>query len=66
MMKLPDMTKGVILLGDGDSDPHRTRAIMLTGSRRLQADGYAAWVHMAPDRHDFNSFAVKMATGVAA
>jgi hypothetical protein len=54
--QLPSVTTGTILLGDGDSDPAWTRAVLLTGARRRRADGYNTWIHMAPDKTDWNSF----------
>lgn len=50
----PDAVKEVILLGDGDSDPEWTRAVMLTAARRFRAGGLGVLVDFAPPGHDWN------------
>jgi Family of unknown function (DUF5906)/CHC2 zinc finger len=51
---VPVGTARVVLLGDGDSDPFRTRCALHCGSKRLEAAGVAALVAMAPAGEDFN------------
>ncbi|CUA90867.1 hypothetical protein Ga0061061_11622 [Chelatococcus sambhunathii] len=51
---MPVGVKGVILLGDGDSEPFATRAHLLTGGRKFQAAGLEVLVTIAPDGKDFS------------
>lgn len=50
---LPRHVETVILIGDGDSDPHMTRARLLVAARRFNAAGVGVMVSMAPDGKDF-------------
>jgi CHC2 zinc finger len=52
-MELGPGVEELILLGDGDSDPYRTRAHLLCASRRFGAQGLMVTVSMAPDDSDF-------------
>jgi hypothetical protein len=53
-MILPSEVKNLILIGDGDSDPHATRAKLLTGARRFRGQGLEVSISMAPAGCDFN------------
>lgn len=50
----PDWADVVVLLGDGDSDPHMTRARLECARRRFERLGKRSAVAMAPDGADFN------------
>lgn len=50
---LPPLVKRVTVLGDGDSDPYTTRAIVNRGVRRWQAEGREVQAVWAPPGHDF-------------
>lgn len=50
---LPRHVETAILIGDGDSDPHMTRARLLVAARRFTAAGVGVMVSMAPDGKDF-------------
>jgi len=51
---LPREVEHVTLIGDGDSDPHMTRARILVAARRFHRLGFAVSVSMAPDGADFS------------
>ena len=44
----------VMLLGDGDSDPHVTRAQLERGKARYEAAGFPTLIRFAPKGRDFN------------
>lgn len=50
---LPRHVENVVLLGDGDSDPHMTRARLLVAARRFHQQGVGVMVQVAPDGKDF-------------
>ncbi|TXH34046.1 MAG: hypothetical protein E6Q98_19935 [Rhodospirillaceae bacterium] len=50
---LPDRVRQVVILGDGDSDPYCTRAIVNRGVRRWQAEGREVNVIWASPGMDF-------------
>ncbi|WP_164743112.1 CHC2 zinc finger domain-containing protein [Mesorhizobium sp. Z1-4] len=50
---LPREVEHVTLIGDGDSDPHMTRARLLVAARRFHTQGIGVSVSMAPDGKDF-------------
>lgn len=58
---LPDGIEHVILLGDGDSDYHDTRAKILTAGRRQRGEGKTVSVNFAPDGKDFNNLLQEVA-----
>lgn len=47
----------VMLLGDGDSDPHVTRAQLERGKARYEAAGFPTVIRFAPEGCDFNDMA---------
>jgi hypothetical protein len=51
-MWVPAGVKRLILIGDGDSDPATTRAMLATGAERLTRLGLEVLVHFAPDGSD--------------
>lgn len=51
---LPDEVESLIILGDGDSDPEWTRAVILTAARRYRALGKEVSVDFAPAGKDWN------------
>ncbi len=53
----PDWAESVILLGDGDSDPHVTRALLERGKRRFEAAGVPTVTRFAEPGRDFNDMA---------
>lgn len=53
-MALPPEVKRLILLGDGDSEPVATRAVLMTAARRFKAQGMDVRVCIAPEGQDFN------------
>lgn len=53
-VRLPELVREVVILGDGDSDPATTRAHLLTAGRRFRAEGREALVSMAPEGMDWN------------
>lgn len=53
-MRLPSEVSYLILLGDGDSDPIATRAALLTGMRRYEAEGIYTSVSCADFGKDWN------------
>lgn len=50
---LPREVESVVLIGDGDSDPHMTRARLLVAARRFHQQGIGVMVSMAPQGKDF-------------
>ena len=50
----PSWVKEIVLLGDGDSDPEWTRAMIATCARRFEALGYPVSVAFASQGKDFN------------
>jgi hypothetical protein len=52
---IPQGVRKVILLGDADSDPCATTALLKTGAERLTRLGFEAFIHMAPKGEDWNS-----------
>lgn len=54
-LALPAEVKEVTLVGDGDSDPPSTVAKLLTGARRLAAQGKIVFVVMPPRGKDMNN-----------
>jgi hypothetical protein len=65
-MRIPEGVRSLILLGDGDSDPAETRALMLVAARRHAARGLDVAVHMAPEGKDFADLALELAEEAAA
>lgn len=61
-MVLPGCVRRVILLGDGDSEPLATRAILLTAARRFKALGLEVRVCLAPAGKDFNDVVLDAAS----
>lgn len=57
---LPEQVKQVVILGDGDSDVFHTRAQVLCGARRFQAQGKEVHVQFAPEGMDFNVVLVEL------
>ncbi|WP_316191632.1 MULTISPECIES: CHC2 zinc finger domain-containing protein [unclassified Bradyrhizobium] len=53
-MPVPESTTGLVLLGDGDSDPFTTRNAMTRAAERHAAPGRNVRVVFAPDGCDFN------------
>ncbi|MCA3600188.1 MAG: toprim domain-containing protein [Methylobacterium sp.] len=51
---VPDWCRELVLLGDGDSDPHDTREALEECARRFRAAGAAVRIVMAPEGQDFN------------
>ena len=51
---LPSEVKGVMILGDGDSEPYSTKARLLAAGRRFRAEGREVWFDRAPDGMDWN------------
>jgi hypothetical protein len=51
---LPPEIEQVIILGDGDSDPVRTRAMILTAARRWRSEGRVVQISFAPAGKDWN------------
>lgn len=60
---LPPEVNHVILIGDGDSDPARTRAFVLTAARRYRAAGLEVSISFAPKGTDWNDQIVRMVAG---
>lgn len=60
---LPPEVTHVVLIGDGDSDPARTRAFVLTAGRRYRAEGREVSVSFAPDGTDWNDQLVRQVAG---
>jgi CHC2-type zinc finger protein len=52
-MILPNWVRELILLGDGDSEPLATRALILAAGRRFRAEGLVVSVHFAPAGKDW-------------
>lgn len=50
----PDWCSELILLGDGDSDPHDTREALAACAARFRAAGVTVRIAMAPEGQDFN------------
>jgi hypothetical protein len=50
---IPRLVETVTLIGDGDSDPHMTRARLLVAARRFHRGGVGVFVQMAPEGKDF-------------
>lgn len=50
---LPAGVTGVVLIGDGDSEPYTTRAKLLTAGRKFRRAGLEVLISMAPDGKDF-------------
>ena len=50
----PDWCRELILLGDGDSDPHDTREALAACAARFRAAGVTVRIAMAPEGQDFN------------
>jgi hypothetical protein len=53
-MWVPAGVRRLILIGDGDSDPAMTRAMLATGAERFRRLGLEVLVHLAPDGSDWN------------
>lgn len=51
---VPDWCQELILLGDGDSDPHDTREALAACAARFRAAGVTVRIAMAPEGQDFN------------
>lgn len=51
---IPQGVTKLILLGDGDSEPAMTRAMLRVGGERFGRLGFEVFVHFAPDGMDFN------------
>ncbi len=53
-IQLPDVCTEVTLLGDGDSDPYVTAALLERAARRFRAEGRRVRIAIAPHGSDFN------------
>ncbi|MBS4018746.1 MAG: hypothetical protein KGZ68_10965 [Dechloromonas sp.] len=51
---IPKGVKRLVLLGDGDSEPAWTRAMLRLGGQRFRRLGLDVFVHFAPDGSDWN------------
>jgi hypothetical protein len=65
-MWVPPWAKRVILIGDGDSDPAATRAMLATGAERFRRLGLDVFVHFAPDGQDWNDVLLSSRERIAA
>lgn len=57
----PEWASFIVLLGDGDSDPLVTGALLERGRRRYEAAGFPAFIAMSAAGEDFNSMLMKRA-----
>lgn len=51
---VPGWCRELVLLGDGDSDPHDTREALLACAKRFRDAGAGVRIVMAPEGQDFN------------
>jgi hypothetical protein len=65
-MWVPSGVRRLILIGDGDSDPAMTRAMLATGAERFRRLGLEVLVHFAPDGSDWNDVLLSRRQKVAA
>ena len=61
---IPAGVKTLLLLGDADSDPAATRALLRVGAERYRRLGFEVFIHMASDGMDFDD--VLLAQGLVA
>ncbi len=57
---IPEGVTRLVLLGDGDSEPAWTRAMLRLGGERFKRLGFDVFVHFAPDGMDFNDLLLAM------